>query len=103
METFSALLAICAGSSPVTGEFPAERPVTWSFDIFFDMRLNKRLSKQSWGWRFETLPRPLWRYCNAKHRKEYMRSWLIMIQNDTHIDSIRTKMNLEDISEYTMP
>ena len=35
METFSALLAICAGSSPVTGEFPAQRPVTRSFDVFF--------------------------------------------------------------------
>ena len=33
METFSALLAICAGNSPVTGEFPAQRPVTRSFDI----------------------------------------------------------------------
>ena len=40
METFSALLAICAGNSPVTGEFPAQRPVTWSFDVFFDLRLN---------------------------------------------------------------
>ena len=34
METFSALLAICAGNSPVTGEFPAQRPVTRSFDVF---------------------------------------------------------------------
>ena len=40
METFSALLAICAGNSPVTGEFPAQRPVTRSFDVFFDLRLN---------------------------------------------------------------
>ena len=47
METFPALLAICAGNSPVTGEFPAQRPVTQSFDAFFDQRLNKRLSKQS--------------------------------------------------------
>ena len=39
METFSALLAICAGNSPVTGEFPAQRPLTRSFDIFFDLRL----------------------------------------------------------------
>ena len=46
METFSALLAICAGNSPVTGEFPAQRPVKRSFDIFFDLRLNSRLSKQ---------------------------------------------------------
>ena len=48
METFSALLAICAGNSPVTGDFPAQKPVTRSFDVF-DLRLNKRLSKQSWG------------------------------------------------------
>ena len=65
METFSALLAICAGNSPVPGEFPAQRPVTRSFDVFFDLRLNKRFSKQSWGWWFETLPRPLWRHSNA--------------------------------------
>ena len=64
METFSALLAICAGNSPVPGGFPAKRPVTRSFDVFFDLRLNKRLSKQSWGWWFETLPRPLWRHSN---------------------------------------
>ena len=64
METFSALLAICAGNSPIPGEFPAQRPVTRSFDVFFDVRLNKRLSKQSWGWWFETLPRPLWRHGN---------------------------------------
>ena len=64
METFSALLALCAGNSPVTGEFPAQRPVTRSFDVFFDPRLNKRLSKQSWGWWFETPSRSLWRHCN---------------------------------------
>ena len=46
METFSALLAICTGNSPVSGEFPTQRPVTQSFDVFFDLRLNKRLSKQ---------------------------------------------------------
>ena len=65
MGTFSALLAICAGNSPVPGEFPSQRPVTRSFDVFFDLRLNKRLNKQSWGWWFETLSRPLWRHCNA--------------------------------------
>ena len=64
METFSASLAICAGNSPVPCEFPAQRPVTRSFDVFFDLRLNKRLSKQSWGWWFETLSRPLWRHRN---------------------------------------
>ena len=48
------------------GEFPAQRPVTRSFDVFFHLRLNKRLSKQSWGWWFETPSRPLWRHRNAK-------------------------------------
>ena len=58
METIS--------DSPVPGEFPAQRPVTQSFDVFFDLRLNKQLSKQSWGWWFETLSRPLWRHFNVK-------------------------------------
>ena len=49
MEAFSALLALCAGNSPVPGEFPSQRPVTRNFDDFFDLRLNKRLSKQSRG------------------------------------------------------
>ena len=64
METFSELLALCAGNSPVTGEFPAQRPVTRSFDVFFDLCLNKRLSKQSWGWWFGTPSCSLWRHCN---------------------------------------
>ena len=50
---------------PVSGEFPTQRPVTRSFDIFFVLRLNKRLSKHSWGWWFETLSCPLWRHCNG--------------------------------------
>ena len=45
--------------------FPSQRPVTQSFDILFDLRLNKRLSKQSWGWWFETLSRPLWRHSHV--------------------------------------
>ena len=64
METFSALLAICAGNSPVPGEFPTQRPVTRSFDVYFDLRPNNRLSKQLWGWWFETQSRPLWRHRN---------------------------------------
>ena len=48
-----------------TGEFPAQRPVTRSFHVFYDLRLlHKPLSKQSWGWWFETLTRPSWRHCN---------------------------------------
>ena len=65
METISALLAICAGNSPVNGEFPTQRPVTRTFDVFFHLRLNKQLSKQSWGWWFETLSCPLWCHCNV--------------------------------------
>ena len=59
IETFSALLALWAGNSTVTGELPAQSPVARSFDIFFDLRLNKQLSKQSWGWWFETSSLPL--------------------------------------------
>ena len=66
METFSALLGLCAQNSPVTGEFPAQRPVTRSFDIFFDLRLNKRVSKQLWGWWFETQSCSLWRHRNER-------------------------------------
>ena len=56
METFSAVLAICAGNSPVTGEFLSQRPVTQSSDIFVAMRMKKQLSKQS-HW--------LWGHCNG--------------------------------------
>ena len=63
METFSALLAFCAGNSPVTSEFP-QRPVTRNFDVFFDLRQNKRSSKRSWGWWFETTLHSLWSDCN---------------------------------------
>ena len=68
METFAALLVLCEGNSPVTGEFLSQRPVMWSFDVFFDLRLNKWLSKQSWGWWFETQSRSLWRHCNVIKR-----------------------------------
>ena len=65
-----ALLALCAGNSPVTGEFPAQRPVTRSFDVFFDLRLNERLSKQWRGWWFETPSRSPWRHCNEMVHKQ---------------------------------
>ena len=57
-------------TSPLCGEFtgpsefPTQRPVTRSFNVFFDLRLNKPLSKQPWGWWFETLSRSLWRHRN---------------------------------------
>ena len=78
METFSALLAICAGNSPVPGEFPSQRPVTRSFDVFFDLRLNKRLSKQPWGCWFDTPSWSLWRQCNETACYDnYFRIWRI--------------------------
>ena len=64
METFSAWLALCAGNSPVTGEFPTQRPVPRSFDGFFYLRLSKQVSKQSLGWWFEMPSCSLWLHCN---------------------------------------
>ena len=92
METFSALLVFCAGNSPVPGEFPSQRPVTRSFDVFSLIyawtnvwannrhacalrrkgahyivtlyRRDKLLTKQLWGWWFETPSCSLWRHCN---------------------------------------
>ena len=64
-KLFSALLALRAGNSPVTGEYPSQRPVTRSFDVFFDQLLYKQLSKQSSFWWFETPSRPLSRHCNG--------------------------------------
>ena len=65
METFSALLALCEGKPLVTPRFPSQRPVMWSFDVFFHMRLNKWLSKHSRRWWFETPLGSLWRHCNV--------------------------------------
>ena len=59
METFATLLAICAGNSQVAVEFPTQRQVTQIVDVFFDLRLNERLSKQWWGWWFETPITPI--------------------------------------------
>ena len=64
METFSALLALCGGNSPVNGEFPPQKPVTRSFDVCFGLRLNKRLSKPSRRRWFEMPSRSFWRHCN---------------------------------------
>ena len=61
-ETFSALLALCVRNSPATGELPAQKKVTWSFDVFLDLSLSWWLSKQSWCRWFETPWRSL---CNA--------------------------------------
>ena len=59
------------GEFTVTGEFPTQRPVMRRFDVFFDLRLNKRWSKQSWGWWFEMPLHPLWRHCNSIPHNHY--------------------------------
>ena len=82
METLSALLILCAENSPITGEFPAQRPVTRSFDVFFDLRLNKRLNK----WWFETPSWSLWRHFNGiSHQRQWSKS-----ENDVYIYHITT-------------
>ena len=45
MEAFSALLDLCARDTLVTGEFSSQRPMTRSFDVLLDMRLNEQLRK----------------------------------------------------------
>ena len=64
MKYFPRHWPLC-GEFTGTGEYPAQRPVTRSFDVFCDLRLNKRLSKQPWGWWIETPPWSLWCHCNA--------------------------------------
>ena len=62
------------------GEFPTQKPVTRSFDVFFDLRLNKRLSKQPWGWWFETTSWSLWRHRNANNELYWdsLELWLFL-------------------------
>ena len=96
METFSALLALCVGNSPVTGEFPTQRPVTRSFDVFFDLRLNTRLSKQWWCWWFETPSRSLWRHFNA------MWQWESVYCNYVHARDGGTRLVAVDSAGSTM-
>ena len=70
------------------GEFPTQRPVTRSFDVFFDQHPNKRLSKRTWGWWFETLSRSLWRHCNVRschYTLDTMAFVIITNPGDTHI------------------
>ena len=84
METFSALLDLCGGNSPVTREFASQRPVTLRIDVFFDLCLKKQLSKQSRYRLFETPSRSLWRHCNANEAFPLL-SWYKMSQTDNGI------------------
>ena len=84
MEQFSALLARC-GDITGPGEFPAQRPVTRSFDVFFDLRLNKRLSKQPSGWWFERPPWSLWRNCNDGMIWSYFHPRIVISEQHSYI------------------
>ena len=93
MKRKSALLAIYAGNSPVTGEFPAQRPMTRSFDIFFNLRVNKRLSKQWWCWWYETSAHPLWRHRNADEQS-HTHQWLLPARSShTLVNTLRPGSN----------
>ena len=71
MKTFSVLLALCEGNPPVTSGFPSQRPVMQSCDVFFDLCLNKQLSKQSRCQWFDMPLRSLWRHCDDMIPKAY--------------------------------
>ena len=88
METFSASLAFCAGNSPVSGKYPTQRPVTRSFDVFFDLRLIQWLTKHSRGWWFETPSRPSWCRCNEsrRHWQQFSRGDICQIWTRYSID-----------------
>ena len=84
METFSALLALCAGNSSVTGEFPAQRPVTRTLIFSLICARNKWSSKQSPGWWFETPSCSLWRHCNCNGWHESVNSGFFCCCFNTH-------------------
>ena len=79
------------GILPVTGEFPAQRPVTQSFDVFFDLRLYKRLSKQSWGWWSEMPSSSLWCHCNAFM---WYRYWCILFGSDRIVENFQKELSV---------
>ena len=86
IEAFSALLALCAGQSPVIGKFPLQRPVTRRFDVFFDLRLNKRL-------------------CSLRHSNdEVHNSMIILLRYYTlhQMTRLRTELTLETPPDYVI-
>ena len=89
-------MALCAGNSPVPGEIPAQRPVTRSFDVFFDLRLNKKLSKQSWGWWFETLSGPLWRHRNESESLFTIKNMISLSSSHSNRNPIEGIQKIQD-------
>ena len=82
-----------AGNSPVPGEFLSQRPVMRNFDAFFDLHLNKRLSKKSRRWWFQTPSRPLWRHSSAAPWGSYVTR--IMVGRNEKIFKQKIKMKHE--------
>ena len=98
METFSVLLALCEGNPPVICGFSSQRPVSWSFGVFYDLRLNKQLNKQSIHRWIETPSHSLWRHCNGSHG--ISSSWVFCTQflaTLTHWD----RDEMKNISQMT--
>ena len=73
------------GNPLVRDGFPSQRPVTRNFDVSFDLRLNKWLSKRSRRWRFETPSRWLWRHCNDNWLYFGLGYWYLFVTNLIHI------------------
>ena len=65
------------------GEFPSQRQVTRGFDVFFDLRLNKRLNKQTRRRCFETPSCSLWRHCNGRQSLGIQNWYLLIYSNIT--------------------
>ena len=87
------------------GEFPARRPVTRGFDVFFDLRLNKQLSKQPWGWWFETPSWSLWRQCNDMLWIKFMSTPYVVISNNSNFEmhpDLRTGMFVRYLTGITL-
>ena len=112
VETFSVLLALCVGNSLVTGEFPSQRPVMRSFYVFFGLRTNKRLSKQSRCRWFEMPLQSLWCHCNddfqthitdryLQHRCEIALRWIPLdLTSDWWVNSLRPCVTIWGLGTY---
>ena len=103
METFLVLLALCEGNPTGTGESPSQRPVTRGFDVFFNLRLNKRLIKQSRRRWFKTPWRSLWRHCNDEFNAFHLMDRLaveVLIRKPKFANLIQTKYSPFNIKVF---
>ena len=108
METFFVSLALCEGNPLATSGFPSYRPVTRSFDLFFDLYLNKRLSKQSRHRWFEMSSRSLWCYCNGMMAVDHVIRGMQFVICKTPLGDLakysskhnNKNMNLKNLAQY---